>query len=437
MRVGGGKPLGNGIVRQPCRQWRSTDLPLRHGPWQSADRNIDLHQPTSTAVGGQRGPIEGRFFQRGGAVTAIDSDRLAALQLALTPGIGPVLYYRLVSALGSASAALSADPRELTDVDGVSPTLAARMRSADARQRAQQVADQCRELGIAILLPEDPEFPRLLREIPDPPMVLFYRGQWSPSDAMAIAIVGTRGATQYGRSQAELLARSLARAGLTIVSGLARGIDAAAHHAALEAEGRTIAVQAGGIDAIYPPQHRELAGRIERAGVIVGEVPPGAKPKKGMFPQRNRLISGLALGTIVVEAGTRSGALITARLAGEQGREVFAVPGLVTNPRSRGCHQLLRDGAVLVESAQDVLDALGPLVEGVTLSPGQTIRHPAEMQLNEQETLVLQAIGVEPTDINKVIVASGLPVPRVLGTISVLEMKKLIRRISGQLVQRT
>ncbi len=268
-------------------------------------------------------------------------------------------------------------------------------------------------------------------------MVLFARGRWDTADALAIAVVGTRGATQYGRTQAEQLARGLARSGFTVVSGLARGIDAAAHHGALEAGGRTIAVQAGGIDAIYPPQHRELAERIAQSGIVLGEVPPGAKPKKGMFPQRNRLISGLTLGTIVVEAGTRSGALITARLAGEQGREVFAVPGLVTNPRARGCHRLLRDGAVLVESVDDVLEALGPLVEGVAVGAEQTIRHPAEMQLNEQETLVLQAIDVEPTDINKVVVASGLPVPRVLSTISVLEMKKLIRRISGQLVQRT
>lgn len=165
-------------------------------------------------------------------------------------------------------------------------------------------------------------------------------------------------------------------------------------------------------------------------------MPPGTKPKKGMFPQRNRLISGLTLATIVIEAAERSGALITARLAGEQGREVMALPGLVTTPNSRGCHRLIRDGAHLIQDPEDVLEALGPLVEGVALEPERTIRHAAELQLNEQENLVLQAIGVAPTDINAVVHGSGLPVSRVLSTLSVLEMRRLVRRISGQTVQR-
>ena len=155
-----------------------------------------------------------------------------------------------------------------------------------------------------------------------------------------------------------------------------------------------------------------------------------------MFPQRNRIISGLTLGTIVVEAAERSGALISARLAGEQGREVFAVPGLITSPNSRGCHRLIRDGAILVQDPEDVIEALGPLVEGVEVAPEQTIRNAAELQLNDQERSVLQAIGVEPTDINHVVNESGLPVPRVLSTLSVLEMRRLVRRISGQVVQR-
>jgi len=262
------------------------------------------------------------------------------------------------------------------------------------------------------------------------------RGELTAADQLAIAIVGTRGASNYGRQQAERFGRSLARSGLTIVSGLARGIDAAAHRGALEAEGRTIAVLSSGVQEIYPPEHEELAQRIIAQGALVSEMPPHSKPKKGMFPQRNRLISGLSLGTLVIEAAERSGALITARHAGEQGREVFALPGLATSPSARGCHALIRDGAFLTQDPEDVLDQLGPLFQSIEIAPEKTIRHPAELQLNEQETAVLVAIETEPTDINRVVTASGLPVARVLSTLSVLEMRHLIRRISGQFVQR-
>ncbi len=366
----------------------------------------------------------------------MDRAQLDYLQLALTSGVGPCLLARLLGHFGSATDVLSASPQALNEVEGVGVALARRLRTSEARDRALLILDDCLAREIRILLPMDREFPRLLKEIPDPPSLLFIRGELRTTDALCIAIVGTRGASQYGRSQAERFARSLARAGLTIVSGLARGIDSAAHQGALEAEGRTIAVQSNGVAEIYPPQNQLLAEQIMERGAVLSEMPPGTKPKKGMFPQRNRLISGLALGTIVIEAAERSGALITARLAGEQGREVFALPGLVTSPAAGGCHQLIRDGARLVRSPEDVLDELGPLVEGVELQPELTVRHAAELQLNEQETCVLQAIDVEPTDINHVVLASGLPVPRVLSTLSVLEMRRLVRRLSGQLVQR-
>jgi DNA processing protein len=358
------------------------------------------------------------------------------LQVVLTQGVGPQTLRRLLDRFGTATQVLQARPQDLSETEGVGVALSRRLRSGESREYASCVLENCRRLGISILLPEDPAFPRLLKEIADPPSVLFIRGQLAATDALAIAIVGTRGASQYGRSQAERFARSLARAGLTIVSGLARGIDAAAHLGALEAGGRTIGVLCNGVAEVYPPQHEELGIRIVTQGALISEMPPGSKPKKGMFPQRNRLITGLALGTLVVEAAERSGALISARLAGEQGRDVFAVPGMVTAPNSRGCHKLIRDGALLVQDPEDVIDALGPLVEGIQLTPDQTIRSAAELQLNEQETAVLQAIAIEPTDINTIVSASGLPVPRVLSTLSVLEMRRLIRRISGQIVQR-
>ncbi len=367
------------------------------------------------------------------------SDReslLDYLQVVLTTGVGPQLLSRLLGAFGSPRGILDARPMDLTDVEGVGVAVAQRLRSKEFREAASCVVETCQSRQIQIILPDQPAYPRLLAEIPDPPMVLYVRGNLLPTDSLSVAIVGTRGASQYGRSQAERLARSLSRAGLAIVSGLARGIDAAAHQGALEAGGRTLGVLSNGVAEIYPPQHEELGHRIAGQGAILSEMPPGTKPKKGMFPQRNRLISGLTLGTIVVEAAERSGALITARLAGEQGREVFAVPGLVSNPKSHGCHQLIKDGAHLVQDPEDVLDALGPLVEGISVGPQQIVRHAAELQLNDQENAVLQAIDVQPTDINSIVVASGLPVPRVLSTLSVLEMRKLVRRVSGQLVQR-
>jgi DNA processing protein len=276
----------------------------------------------------------------------------------------------------------------------------------------------------------------MLREIPDPPGVLFLRGELTPADALAVGIVGTRHGTQYGLRQAERLAGSLARAGLTIVSGLARGIDAAAHRGALAAGGRTLGVLASGVLNIYPPEHEKLAAEVAAAGALLSEQPPHSAPLAGTFPQRNRLISGLSLGVIVIEAAERSGALITARHAMEQGREVFAMPGNVDSRCSRGCHRLIRDGAKLIETADDVLEELGPLVEAVPRGDGQVIHHPAELMLNETEQQVLAAIGSESTPIDQIIATSGLPVARVLATLSVLEMRHLIRRLSGTTVLR-
>ncbi|MDX1928629.1 MAG: DNA-processing protein DprA [Pirellulaceae bacterium] len=366
----------------------------------------------------------------------IEQNSIDYLQLTLTTGVGPKTLETLLARFGSATEVLQASPQDLAEVEGVGVVLSRRIRSSEFRDLALSVFSICEDKDVRLLFPWEAEFPRLLKELPDPPMLLYMRGEFTRTDALSIAIVGTRGATQYGRSQTERFARALARAGLTIVSGLARGIDAAAHLGALEVGGRTIAVLSSGVAEIYPPQHAELGERIAANGALISEMPPGAKPKKGMFPQRNRLISGLSLGTIVIEAAERSGALITARLAGEQGREVFALPGMVSSPNSRGCHRLIKDGAHMIQDPEDVLDELGPMVEGVVLSPDQTVRHAAELQLNDQENAVLQAIDIQPTDINAIVVTSGLPVPRVLSTLSVLEMRRLVRRVSGQLVQR-
>jgi DNA processing protein len=365
-----------------------------------------------------------------------DDPLVHSLRLSLISGVGPLTRRALLERFGSPEAVFHAAPDELRSVPGVGPKLMRKIIDAPDEIDPQSEITLCRENDVAIVTEADAAYPRPLRDIHDPPGVLFVRGELLPQDALAVAIVGTRHATTYGLHQAETLAGSLARAGLTIVSGLARGIDAAAHRGAMAAGGRTLAVLGSGVLNIYPPEHVSLAEQITAQGAILSESPPRFEPMSGTFPQRNRLISGLSLGVIIIEAAERSGALITARLAMEQGREVFALPGRVDSRTSRGCHRLIRDGAKLVETADDVLEELGPLVEAVPREDGQVVHHPAELLLNELEQAVLAAIDGEATSIDGIVAATGMEVPRVLATISVLEMRRLIRRLSGATVVR-
>ncbi|REK18180.1 MAG: DNA-protecting protein DprA [Planctomycetota bacterium] len=366
-----------------------------------------------------------------------DAGELAdALRLALVTGVGPRLRKVLLEAFGSPGDALSATASQLRAVPGIGSELARRIASAREDIDVEAELRTCAKHDIQILSEAHQAYPRMLTEIHDPPGILFVQGTFEPVDALAVAIVGSRHATHYGIAQAERLAGSLARAGLTIVSGLARGIDAAAHRGALAAGGRTIAVLGSGLLNIYPPEHVELAREVVDRGALVSEVPPASPPMSGAFPQRNRIISGLSLGVMVVEAAARSGALISARHAMEQGREVFAVPGRIDSRMSRGCHRLIRDGAKLVESADDVLEELGPLVAPAATTDGQEVRHPAELALNPIEQQVLSAIASDPTTIDAIVTDSGLPTPQVLSTISVLEMRHLVRRLSGNTLVR-
>ena len=365
-----------------------------------------------------------------------DNARRDWLCLSLISGVGPRTLTALIDHFESATAVLDAPRRELAKVQGVGSKIASAVASARDSIDVDAEWNLCQQENINILTRPDPTYPRMLREIHDPPATLFCRGTLIADDNLAIGIVGSRHATRYGLAQAERLAGSLARAGMTIVSGLARGIDAAAHRGALDAGGRTIAVLGSGVLNIYPPEHQDLASAVAASGSLMSESPPRFQPLSGSFPQRNRIITGLSLGVIVVEAAQRSGALISARHAMEQGREVFAVPGRVDSRSSRGCHQLIRDGARLVESADDVLDELGPLVESLTREDNSQIRHPGELKLNEMEQKVLQGIGDEATSIDQVVAETGLPVAKVLSTLSVLEMRRLIHRISGSQVSR-
>ncbi|HYB43124.1 MAG TPA: DNA-processing protein DprA [Candidatus Methylomirabilis sp.] len=279
----------------------------------------------------------------------------------------------------------------------------------------------------------DREYPALLREIADAPDALYVRGALLERDALAIAVVGSRQATSYGTGVAEELGRELAARGVTIVSGLARGIDSAAHRGALRAGGRTIAVLGSGADVIYPSEHRPLAAEIEASGALVSQFAPGTRPLAYRFPVRNRVIAGLALGVVVVEAAEKSGALITARLAGELGREVMAVPGRVTSAASRGAHALIRDGAALVESWTDVVAQLparwracvsaeGPDADGGAASCGDA---------EADAALVLAAVGDEERTLDAVVERSGLASGRAAAVLLELELAGRIRQLAG------
>ena len=361
----------------------------------------------------------------------------AAFCLALTPGIGPRHSQALIDALGSPVDVLNASPSAIRQVPGIGAKLASAIALAPEQVDVLGERQRCREHQIELLsLERENGYPRRLKEVSDPPQILFSQGSLTPEDELAIAIVGTRHATPYGLRQAERLARGLATAGLTVVSGLARGIDAAAHRGALEAGGRTLAVLGSGLLNLYPAEHQSLAQQIAQHGAVLSEYPTQQPPKRGAFPQRNRLVTGLSLGVIVVEAPEHSGALISARLAAEQGREVFAVPGPIDQRASRGCHRLIRDGAKLVESVEDVLEELGPLATPCQTTEGTLVTHPVEVTLNEQERLVLDAVFQEPTEVDAIVERTELPTHRVLATLSVLEMRHLIRRLSGSSVTR-
>ncbi len=355
----------------------------------------------------------------------------AAMRLHLVPGIGPVTHGELVRAFGSPKGVFEASPAEVRNVPGVGPKLVQQLSLAKDSIDVRPQLDICQQNNIQIIARSDANYPKPLAEIYDPPNMLFCQGEVRDADQVAIAIVGTRHASNYGTTIANTLATGLAMAGFTIVSGLARGIDAAAHRGALSAGGRTIAVLGGGLLKMYPPEHSELAKEIAQSGAVLSESLPMQAPKSGSFPRRNRIVTGLCLGVIVVEAGDRSGALISARMAMEQGREVFAVPGRVDNRMSRGCHRLIRDGAKLVESIDDVLEELGPLASPAKIDPKTNIRHPAEMKLSDQEKNVLHSIGTETTDFDSIVAKTGLPPARVLATISVLEVRRLVRRVTG------
>lgn len=360
----------------------------------------------------------------------------ANLRLAMLPGVGPRTLAALIEVFGSAQAALVASENELAAVPGVGSRLVHTIRTADHHVDTESILQWCREHHCDLVCRATAAYPKSLNDLHDAPPIFFARGQITRTDELAVAIVGTRHATAYGTRQADRMAYGLAKAGVTVVSGMARGIDAAAHEGALSGGGRTLAVLGGGLGQIYPAEHVGLADAIAADGAVISEYAPYAKPRGGMFPQRNRLIAALSLATLVIEAPDRSGALITARQAGELGREVLALPGPVTSRASRGTNHLIREGATLVQNVDDVLEALGPMPRSVTTDDGHEVRNPAELNLNDLERRILECIDPAGTLIDQVIAESEMAAHQVMATISVLEIRRLIRRLSGQYVAR-
>jgi DNA processing protein len=370
------------------------------------------------------------------AVVGNDDELIDVLRLNLVPGLGPRTYQLLLERFGSPRGILDASISQLREVQNVGPKLAMSLVTYGTEEAAREELARTRATGVSLFVRDRVGYPAALARIPDPPTVIYCKGTLVETDSLSIAVVGSRHCTNYGRQQANRLAQALSRMGITIVSGLARGIDAEAHKGAIEAGGRTIAVCATGLNTVYPPEHVELAETVAKQGCLLTESPMDQTPKSGLFPQRNRIISGLSLGVVLIEAGRGSGALHTARHAMEQNREVFAMPGRVDSEASLGCLDLIRDGATLIRGVDDVLSALGPLVAPVQRSPTETIRQPSELTLSDQERMILNLVSSESIPVDEVIRTASIEASRVLSTLTVLEMKRLVRRLPGGFIVR-
>lgn len=366
-------------------------------------------------------------------------DLLDLLALTLVPGLGPRLTQALLDHFGSASAVRSANSARLREVPRVGAKLADSFAAALADADPQAEYDRMLAHGVTLLPMTSPDYPDGLRSIGDAPHLLYVRGGIVPADANAVAIVGSRQCTSYGLRTAHRLAGGLARAGFTVVSGLALGIDGAAHRGALEGGGRTLAVLAGGLSRIYPPDHVGLSEEVSKSGALLTETPMAMSPQRGMFHARNRLISGLAKATVVIEANDRSGALITARHAAEQGRDVFTVPANVDSTFSAGSLRLLRDGAKLIRDIDDLLEDL----QGLKTPPRAGAKHPPRVEVPPPTPPTLDPVQqklwdllTEPKHADEITRAMGLSTGELSKLLMMMEMKKVIRRAPGSMYER-
>jgi DNA processing protein len=355
----------------------------------------------------------------------------AYLALNLLPKVGAVRVRKLLQVFGTPQRILTAKAEEIAQVEGFGREL------AQGIAKWEQTVDLLRELRridemeLTLIDPDDDLYPQLLRETHSPPLVLYVWGELTARDAHAIGVVGSRNATMYGLNQAKRISFQLAYAGYTVISGLARGIDTAAHEGALASKGRTIAVIGSGMGQLYPPENQSLAERISRQGAVVSEFPVDCPPDKQSFPLRNRIVAGWCSGLLVVEAPGRSGSLITAGQATEMGRTVYALPGHVDKPTSLGCNRLIQQGAKLVVDGNDILDDMNVLFPTAPQAPVLQ-ESPPMLTLSGDEQAVYEHVGTGETAVDVITERSALPAPRVSAALMRLEMKRLVRPLPGQ-----
>lgn len=355
----------------------------------------------------------------------------ASLALNLIPGLGPVRVRKLLAAFSSPERVLTAKPAELRAVEGVGPELAKTIAEWEAHTDLAGELKLVADFGARLLTQSAPEYPRQLREIHNPPILLYVWGELTPRDHQAIGVVGSRQTSHYGLECAKKLSYQLAYAGLTVVSGLARGIDTAAHQGALAAQGRTVAVIGSGLMDLYPPENRGLAEKIATSGAVLSEFPMKYPPSPQTFPYRNRIVAGWGSGVLVVEAGLKSGALITANQALEHGRLVYAVPGPIDRPTSAGTNRLIQQGAKLVTGAGDIIDDLQSLFPELMYT-NAAVENASVADLTADEQTVLNEVQKSETGIDAIVAASGLPPHRIAALLLNLEMKRKVKQRPGQ-----
>ena len=362
--------------------------------------------------------------------------REAYIVLNMIEGLGPVSVRRLIDVLGSPKAILEADREALMQARGIGEKLALKIVVQRDGLSAEEEIDKAAEIGARIITPFDDEYPDALKAIHDPPLALYILGCMLPEDSKAIGIVGSRATSTYGLSAADRLAYQLAQTGFTVVSGLARGTDTAAHSGALKGKGRTIAVLGGALDCLYPPENAELAKKISKNGAVISEYVMGRQADRMTFPYRNRIISGLSMGVLVIESAIKGGSMHSAEAAMEQGRTVFALPGRIDTPGARGPHMLIKNGAKLVERLDDILEEYEFLIPSEEReAPQDEVAARPDVPLSEEESKIVKVLWKEPLDADSLAREVGMKSHELSGLLLGLEMKRVIRMLPGRMVE--